>query len=71
MEARMKIDATKRGFADLFADRSILLDSNGLEVLQTRLGTILGPDCTQGSPTADSSAAIRCTGFVRSSSPHR
>ena len=65
------IEPTSKVFADLFSNRSILLNSNGLEVIQSRLGTILGPNYTRGSPTAGSSAAIRCTCFVRSSSPHR
>ena len=59
------------GLADLYSNRYILLNSNGLEVIQRRLGTILGPSCTQGSPTAASLAPIRCKCFVRSSSPHR
>ena len=67
----IRIEPKDKGFADLCSNRSIVLISNGLEVRQRRLRTILGPNCTQGSPTADSSAAIRCTSFVRSSSPHR
>ena len=43
----MGIEPAHRGFADLFANSHILLISNGLEVIQRRLGTTLGPNCTR------------------------
>ncbi len=67
----MGIEPTNKGFADLFSNGSILLITNGLEVIQRRLGTILGPNLTQASLTVESPAAIRRTCFVRRSFPHR
>lgn len=67
----MGIEHTNKGFADLYSNPYIFLISNDLELIQSRLRTILGPSCTQGPAIADNSAAIRCTGFVHSSLPHR
>ena len=69
VEALVGIEPTNKGFADLLSNRYILLISNGLEVVQRRLRTILGPNCRQGSSTGGSPAAIRCARFVRRSSP--
>ena len=60
----MGIEPTNKGFADLCSDRYILLISNGLEVIQSTLGTILGPNSARGFSTVGSPAALRCAGFV-------
>ena len=60
----MGIEPTNKGFADLCSDRCILLISNGLEAIQSTLGTILGPNSARGLSTVGSPAALRRVGFV-------
>ena len=59
MEARLGIAATNIGVEGLFTSWFFLLTLKDLCVNPYRLRTTLGPNCTRGSPTAESSAAIR------------
>ena len=61
----MGIAPMNKGFADLFVDRFFSLNLKDLNVNWFSLGTPMGPNCTQESPTAASPAKMGCLLFVR------
>ena len=65
MEARVRIDAANRGFADFLVNWLLSLHLKALCVNRFGLGTTLGPSCVRGYSTEGSPAAIRCACFVR------